>query len=61
MVELKKDYPKLRSCPFCGGKAVLYGEFAIWIYCNKCGCERPVRYNKDEAIEAWNKRIKDED
>ena len=60
----KKDYPKLRECPFCGGevKRVIGIMGLNFFKCQKCGAV--VSFDNDyynthqnEAIEAWNRRI----
>lgn len=60
----KKDYPKLRECPFCGGKVKrVIGVMGLNFFkCQKCGAV--VSFDNDyynthqnEAIEAWNRRI----
>lgn len=52
---------ELKPCPFCGGKA----EINIFLsnYCVTCteclGCIFPAKGQKEkEAIEAWNRRTK---
>lgn len=66
--EPKPKEPKLKMCPFCGGKAKVRSEDrkkgkAYWAYCAEpieTGCDvRPVTCKfdtKEEAIEAWNRR-----
>lgn len=66
--EPKPKEPKLKTCPFCGGKAKVRSEDrkkgkAYWAYCAEpieTGCDvRPVTCKfdtKEEAIEAWNRR-----
>lgn len=55
---------ELKPCPFCGGEAVCYGgsledNNRVYIACvNHCVEQRHIR-NKDEAIEAWNRRAED--
>jgi len=48
---------KLRACPFCGGKAVIQGEWRIQCVNSSLGhyvsIEAPT---KEEAIEKWNTR-----
>lgn len=55
---------KLKSCPFCGGKAeVEYQDDERWNpvsyigVCQKCGC-RVERWSKDKegAAKVWNER-----
>ena len=58
---------KLKSCPFCGGKA-MYHAITIkrrydknvlqWGYvgCISCGCEKPALPKKSESIKSWNHR-----
>jgi len=52
--------PKLKPCPFCGGKDITYGYVsgtifkAVWCY----GCHArtgPFQTERD-AIAAWNRR-----
>lgn len=63
---------KLKSCPFCGGKAQIVEEHSglgcttYHIQCqNKIECPlhyaRTKRfYKKSEAVEAWNRRVENE-
>lgn len=52
---------ELKPCPFCGGEAGYestqhkYGVVHS-IYCEECGVET-ARLSRDEAIEAWNRRV----
>ena len=62
----KKDYPKLRECPFCGGKVKrVIGVMGLNFFkCKECGAVVSFDndyYNthKNEAIEAWNRRVYD--
>lgn len=62
----KKDYPKLRECPFCGGKVKrVIGVMGLNFFkCKECGAVVSFDndyYNthKNEAIEAWNRRADD--
>jgi Lar family restriction alleviation protein len=50
---------ELKPCPFCGGKAETYDYyFNEWyIGCVECSCDLGVFDTKEEAIEAWNKRV----
>ena len=55
---------KLRNCPFCGGQAYANetdwkGWWHGWVICEKCGVKID-KQTKDEAIEAWNKRVADD-
>lgn len=62
---------KLKPCPFCGGEAIIIHEaFRKNIYgvdvigtaigCDNCNAQMFYR-DKEEAIEAWNKRIGESD
>lgn len=57
---------KLKSCPFCGGEGELdrtwwWEEWEYYVHCTQCNV-RTARYHfeEEEAIEAWNKRKKEE-
>ena len=60
---------ELKSCPFCGGKALLNHDYAgigaSYIQCEKCGVEsirflRSFEIASDEkAVEFWNRRADD--
>ncbi len=61
---------ELKPCPFCGGKAKLYpcrkpngnGLFRDYLYtvvCSNDNCHgKPSYETREEAVKAWNKRIK---
>ena len=51
---------ELRKCPFCGGEAETYPYYCPdgwYIGCGECSCDLGVFDTKEEAIEAWNKRV----
>ena len=50
---------KLKPCPFCGGEAIIDGcDETLWIViCKECNASIGYKETKEEAIEAWNKRI----
>lgn len=47
-----------KPCPFCGGEPCKSKQrFNVsWVYCSSCGASSGYRYDKAEAIEAWNTR-----
>lgn len=52
---------KLKSCPFCGGKAESLTPWAgtvcgYWVRCEACGCETAVYSTKEQAEKVWNRR-----
>lgn len=63
----------LKSCPFCGGEAVLFVENGVHVMCLSCGIrtsskvdkiyqkgvsqERIVTNSVDKVIEEWNRRV----
>lgn len=65
---------ELKPCPFCGGEAVVdhwelsspdegwedEREDIYYIVCSECGSETYEYRSKEEAIEAWNRRKKNE-
>ena len=52
---------ELKPCPFCGGEAEVWvsnvTDRAI-VYCTVCDAQIRIRPNEQEAIEAWNKRVR---
>lgn len=57
---------KLKSCPFCGGKAELCGVNngnPFIVYCTNCGVEmgNEKEFYTYQAIEAWNTRTEVQD
>lgn len=58
---------ELKRCPFCGAELptvkVLHPldiNMANWVVCGKCGVSTSVTFGKEKAIEAWNKRYKED-
>lgn len=58
----------LRSCPFCGGQAVVHVEDGVCVVCTNCGsrtmaiCDgksngKPTGGAVKSVIETWNKRV----
>lgn len=57
---------KLKSCPFCGDKAILDEmEFSlpkrrfIWVHCKSCGAQTRQEKTEEDAIKCWNIRVDD--
>ena len=50
---------KLKPCPFCGGHAIIDGcDDTLWsVICKKCAASIDYNETKQDAIEAWNRRI----
>lgn len=51
---------KLLPCPFCGGKGKLKGDesaYGCFVECIDCHAEMDYSETKEEAVEAWNKRV----
>ena len=62
------DKTELKPCPFCGGEATLvaYGvnrEYEV-VQCLECGARtrlfNPEIFRGGNAIEAWNRRVNDD-
>lgn len=58
---------ELKRCPFCGAEPptvkVLHPldiNMANWAVCGKCGVSTSVAFGREKAIEAWNKRYKED-
>lgn len=51
---------KLKPCPFCGGKAIVDGcDDTLWsVICEKCNASIDYNETKQDAIIAWNSRIR---
>lgn len=63
-----KRMTKLKSCPFCGGRAsinfdseaIVDSEGRHWAYnvvCDKCCATSGLAYSIEMAIEIWNRRV----
>jgi len=51
---------ELKPCPFCGGFGqVTIDMFAAYVNCNDCNACSGDCDTEKEAIEAWNRRVKD--
>lgn len=50
--------PTLKSCPFCGAdKPQVVRAYESWqVICRMCGGEVDMLYDRQQAIEAWNRR-----
>lgn len=59
---------KLKSCPFCGGKAVVHVDNGVFVVCEDCECRTmALRDGKfsgkyrggavKSVIEKWNSRV----
>jgi len=53
---------ELKPCPFCGSKAEIYQDYeGSWtIECTVCFARSWPRKDKEQAIEAWNRRATNE-
>ena len=57
-VSVSKTEIELKSCPFCGGMAILERtSVSFHVYCNVCGATVGSIDNMDFAIDAWNRRV----
>ena len=61
------DNVNLKPCPFCGGKAIVeIGTKSKIVFCIRCKARtnRFAEYNEEKneekAVEAWNRRVNDE-
>ena len=48
---------KLKKYPFCGGEAEIAGYKIFWAICKECTAETKGFDTREEAIEAWNRRV----
>ena len=55
---------ELKPCPFCGCKDIIIRREDYNLFganCNDCGAEGSYCDTKEEAVEAWNKRVPQSD
>ena len=59
---------KLHECPFCGGTSFVQkfridgtGRFFISVVCRVCFAQTGRHTKEEYAIEAWNRRVGEED
>lgn len=46
------------TCPHCGGEAVAVLTGDSWyVHCPDCGCGTAFYEAKDDAVDAWNRRV----
>ena len=51
------DAPKLKPCPFCGGRAELREDHDnSWVICPNCQISLEGFEDSDDAVAAWNTR-----
>ena len=52
---------KLKPCPLCGGEAELLPDFTIeyFVCCKECHLSTNKYYEDYQAVEAWNRREKE--
>ena len=58
---------ELKPCPFCGGEATFGGSEHVkpydkpywYVVCFNCGASVYGNEDKEKAVEAWNRRVKE--
>ena len=57
---------ELKPCPFCGCKAFCTNDLPTYgcdvmyrVVCEDCNISTPLKWTKEKAIEAWNRRAED--
>ena len=56
----------IRLCPFCGGEAGITEAGRVWgfpsyaVVCGDCGARSDSYPNKEDVVEAWNRRVRDD-
>lgn len=54
----KNNRKKLKECPFCGEEAIIKQCFEeYFVQCSRCNAIIQTYVQKEEAIEAWNRRV----
>lgn len=64
--EVVTDIPDLKPCPFCGGKdsgmlTTSYDGYWFAVFCENCMVQTRKCRQEKGAIEAWNRRVGEED
>ena len=60
-----KEFKDEKGCPFCGGHGEAHWNYngdydpKFWIECDSCGCRVRSDASMDDAIEMWNRRVKE--
>ena len=49
---------KLKPCPFCGSNDVKVVSGMNFVACYECESDSGVYDSKEEAVKAWNRRVK---
>ena len=61
VLEAKRNYTKLKPCPFCNGEAEVDCRLGLCsVVCKDCGARVSSFGDVNPAINAWNKRVDDE-
>lgn len=65
---MKVEMPELKRCPFCGGKAYLFVDSGVKVYCSCCNAQTQILFDMRSGnnipagsavkgvIALWNKR-----
>lgn len=61
--EENKMSAELKPCPFCGGEAEqgYKPNHSYIVYCPNCGIGTGYKNTEEQAIEAWNRRVNDDE
>lgn len=52
----------LKPCPFCGSNKIATGSGSAYhAYCLHCRARGPIRWDRKDAIPAWNRRAGEPD
>jgi len=50
--------PRLKPCPFCGGRKLEWSWFTGSVFCIDCESSGASDVNRREAVRLWNRRAK---
>ena len=55
-----RSFMAIKKCPFCNGRKTRVNDIGGYaVVCDICACRGPIGYSRKQAIERWNKAIRE--